>query len=102
MKWVCTSLPAAMDCVDEIARPHRSLLPVGLHARPDERAGESAEDCAGHPCDTPRKCPVHRGEAKRQACQVSAGHWLYGFPLRLETLRQGSQGGIAGTRLLAQ
>src|SRR5258708_8500003 len=36
MKRVCASLPRATDCVNEIARSHRSLLPVGVHALPGE------------------------------------------------------------------
>src|SRR5437899_2554135 len=100
MKWIRTVLPTAKDCLNEIARPHRSLLPVGLHALSGERAGESAEDCADHPCHTARKRPVRQNEAKRQTCHVSAGHRLYGFPLRLESLQQGSQAnGIPGTGL---
>jgi hypothetical protein len=65
MKWIRTSLPTAMDCVNEIARPLHSLLPVGLNTLPGERAGESAEDCADHPRYPARKCRVHRNEAKR-------------------------------------
>ena len=79
----------AMGCVNEIIRPHRSLVRLGLHALPGARATEAAEGHSAYPRDSARKRPLHRNETKRQASYVAVGYCLDGFPLRLEDLRQG-------------